>query len=69
MIDPKTKEAIFELRVGETLALAGIVVVEILGKSGRTTRLKITAPRTVLIEKSWAGRGESRTNHANLGSA
>jgi len=64
-----TKEAIFELRVGESLSLAGIVVVEILDKSGRTARLRVTAPRTVVIEKSWAGRGESRATHANLGSA
>jgi hypothetical protein len=69
MVDPMTKEAIFDLRVGEALELAGIVVVEILDKSGKTARVRVTAPRNVLIEKNWSGRGETRANHANLGSA
>lgn len=46
-----------DVRAGESVRLAGMcgggdVVVEVLAKSGRTTRLRVFAPRSVSIEKS-----------------
>lgn len=43
---------IIDLRAGERLALhGGVVTVELMHKSGRMARLRVTAPREVLIEK------------------
>jgi hypothetical protein len=45
-----------DVRAGESVRLAGVsggdVVVEVLAKSGRTARLRVSAPRSVTIEKS-----------------
>lgn len=38
-----------DLRPGESLMLSGEVTVELLRKSGRLARLKVTAPSDVLI--------------------
>ena len=40
-----------ELKPGEALTLSGEVTVELLRKSGRLARLKVTAPQDVLIGK------------------
>lgn len=43
---------IVDLRAGESLALhGGVVTVELMHKSGRMARLRVTAPREVPIEK------------------
>lgn len=40
-----------DLKQGESLALSGHAIVELVQKSGRMARLKVTAPREVTIHK------------------
>lgn len=48
---PPLSRKVVEIRVGECLALAGVVIVSLLHKTGSTARLEIKAPREVTIEK------------------
>ena len=57
---------IIDVRPGETLALSGIVTVELIQKSGQLARLRVTAPREVKIEKRAAGEVDSAPSMAIL---
>lgn len=49
---------VLDLRPGERLSLAGIVSVELVKKSGQLSRLRVTAPPEVRIEKERAPHGK-----------
>jgi hypothetical protein len=54
-VNPMTtamSHVLIDMRPGERLALGGDVSVELIHKSGRAARLRITAPRDVVIEKN-----------------
>lgn len=45
---------IIDVKPGERLAMSGESVIEVLHKSGQLARLKVTAPRSVKIERQEA---------------
>ena len=51
MNDKKLSSLIVDVRQGERLDMSGRATVELLHKSGRLVRLRITAPRDVQISK------------------
>lgn len=48
---PKHPTMCFDVRPGDRLEIAGAVLVEMVAKSGRVARLRVTAPREVLVRK------------------
>ncbi len=51
MTDKKLSSLIIDVRPGERLDMSGSVTVELLHKSGQLARLRVTAPRDVVIQK------------------
>lgn len=49
--DQALSSLIIDVRPGERLAMSGCVTIEVLKKSGRISRLRVTAPRDVRITK------------------
>lgn len=60
-----TSRVIMDLRPGEKISFAGTgVVVEVVSKSGRASRLCVTSPRTVAITKE--GISDRDAKHAMM---
>lgn len=52
MPDPSTSTLTVDVRPGEALELAGALVrIDVVRKSGQVTRLRVTAPREVRIQR------------------
>lgn len=58
MSEPTVTRTVWDVRPGDSLHLVGegAVTVELVDKSGRLARLKVTAPRDVKISKAGAPR-------------
>lgn len=69
MADPNVSSLTIDMRPGETITLAGNVVVQLVQKSGRVSRLRFTAPRDMEIKKQTLESCESRDKHAQIASS
>lgn len=61
-MDARPTSVTVEVRQGETLHLGGLVTIDVLEKSGRTARLRVTAPKDVTVEKSPSGSYQACSN-------
>lgn len=51
MPEAKPTSVILDIRPGESIQVAGLVEVRLLQKSGRVSRLRVTAPKEMQIKK------------------